>query len=825
MIPKKLLFLLLMLVGIGYSTIYYWVEHDNVSTPLSYGKIWTKLNVSSPSQTFYIYYGGSTDKSNGDAVFEFFDDFDGTSLDTSKWQIFGSSYLTSSRYHISDSKFTAYFWSGDNSITPSLSSVNQYNYDLEVGMYIKLNVGSYFETGPIIDISEDTSLTTSQFNSFVWSDYNDEYRIWGDLGSTRNFPSSYTYAVGSFGRNDYHLFRLSRIDKTFSGSDDTTSISFSVTDTSLNKYGYIGIANGWAFNYENVSVDWFYMRKISNVSISITYGSEETGSWIKDGETYTKRKLITISPSSTLTDYTIGLDYSQFNDNKLFIEEASLTSIDLLYPNNSSSYTNISIFKWNVSGFSTNYDCNITIDNVTFNAGSNSLNYFAPSIANKIGKHYWNVSCNDSLYSDVSDTWFYTILNKSINLTYPINNTLYKNISIYNWTLTNFVGAFNCNLTVDNNTFTVPENQTTYNANNSIMTSNGIHYWNVSCNDLYDGAVSMTNNYEIDNQTPSITSITLEYINISPEHFRIKCYLTEPNVYYVEINLTSNDSLNHSGSVNATGNYNASAGYYYADFFWTEEQNVVYNYSCYVIDKVNLSDYLAGQYSTVNASPSSGGDEWENYTFSNVNVSITEPKQHDTIPFKQYYLTFDIQHTFSNPRTATCKFYISYDLGYTKKYKIFSKQYTLTNQTTTIREPINTEVSFLDYVGNYQRDAPSQQKVYVICGLDNFYAGYSDTTYYVNFPSSLSILLLLMAILSIIVLLWATIYTDKGVIYGYIAMALFLFSVISLSVDGVAGSWYFKEFIEIGFYLINILFLIAYAELAFEPKEEMKEGL
>jgi Uncharacterized conserved protein len=53
--------------------------------------IWIKVPYipANGNATVYMYYGNpnAVSKSNGDAVFEFFDDFEGTSLDTNKWEI------------------------------------------------------------------------------------------------------------------------------------------------------------------------------------------------------------------------------------------------------------------------------------------------------------------------------------------------------------------------------------------------------------------------------------------------------------------------------------------------------------------------------------------------------------------------------------------------------------------------------------------------------------------------------------------------------------------------------------------------------------------
>ncbi len=58
-----------------------WIRSDGIA------RIWTKVSLpASSSKTLQLYYGGITDtQQDGDSVFEFFDDFDGSELDTNKW--------------------------------------------------------------------------------------------------------------------------------------------------------------------------------------------------------------------------------------------------------------------------------------------------------------------------------------------------------------------------------------------------------------------------------------------------------------------------------------------------------------------------------------------------------------------------------------------------------------------------------------------------------------------------------------------------------------------------------------------------------------------
>ena len=66
----------------------YWIEEWDTAED---SRIWVAVPgvTGSGSTTIYMYYGnpGASDASDGDATFEFFDDFPGTSLDKNKWQL------------------------------------------------------------------------------------------------------------------------------------------------------------------------------------------------------------------------------------------------------------------------------------------------------------------------------------------------------------------------------------------------------------------------------------------------------------------------------------------------------------------------------------------------------------------------------------------------------------------------------------------------------------------------------------------------------------------------------------------------------------------
>jgi hypothetical protein len=72
------------------NSLHYWIESWN-TTGISI--IWVKIPTAGTSQ-IYMYYGNPTavSKSNGEATFLFFDDFPGTSINTSKWTTDSASY-------------------------------------------------------------------------------------------------------------------------------------------------------------------------------------------------------------------------------------------------------------------------------------------------------------------------------------------------------------------------------------------------------------------------------------------------------------------------------------------------------------------------------------------------------------------------------------------------------------------------------------------------------------------------------------------------------------------------------------------------------------
>ena len=82
----------------GQTLFPFWIEKVEGTSPNRVAYVWVKvLTDLSTSQSIYCYFGNpsATNASDGNATFYFFDDFDGTSLDSTKWVAYANDYSIS----------------------------------------------------------------------------------------------------------------------------------------------------------------------------------------------------------------------------------------------------------------------------------------------------------------------------------------------------------------------------------------------------------------------------------------------------------------------------------------------------------------------------------------------------------------------------------------------------------------------------------------------------------------------------------------------------------------------------------------------------------
>jgi len=277
----------------------YWIEHDENGNPQN--NIWIKGNWSG-STDFYVYYNGDISYSNGNDVFDFFDDFDGSSLDTGKWEPVSISPLDSGEYSIFDSKIVG----SDSSKWNEMWTIkNNLPNNLVATALLKFatirNEFSFY-------INEIES-NEGRFGMTVESN-GDNYITYVDSGG--NYK--YTQDNGFIVENQWQKATI----KHFNNEVDfyTTSGGYWKTFTDAKEvFSSVRIL----FALGEMSVDWVFVRKYASSEPSVSYGSEETGSWELMGTTFTKRRKVTVTSSEPLSDYQIALDYYMFNSTNLYI--------------------------------------------------------------------------------------------------------------------------------------------------------------------------------------------------------------------------------------------------------------------------------------------------------------------------------------------------------------------------------------------------------------------------------------------------------------------------------------------------------------------------
>jgi len=239
----------------------YWIESKNDSVL----KLWVKVNLLAP-KTIYIYYGksGVASESNGNAVFDFFDDFSSYSgIDTSKWEEFGTiSYSTGDylRVHgatgwISPAGAGSYLVARWNKgILPDAFSVEWKQKAVSVDVVERGQIG-------VAMIKLDGSIVT-----FAGSeDVSDVQASLQNVFLTNN-GVAYTNAIG----NDVEeRFKLCRDGDSYILYRNGVML----TETSTTESPYaIAIGAGQNGEYLDLSlIDFFFIRKYSKYDFMLSY--------------------------------------------------------------------------------------------------------------------------------------------------------------------------------------------------------------------------------------------------------------------------------------------------------------------------------------------------------------------------------------------------------------------------------------------------------------------------------------------------------------------------------------------------------------------------
>ncbi|MEM5772117.1 MAG: DUF2341 domain-containing protein, partial [Candidatus Aenigmatarchaeota archaeon] len=252
----------------------YWIE-DKVNSQWAY--IWIKVPFISANsyEKIYVYYGNLTpvsNESNGDAVFEFFDDFDDGIYNTTKWstpvQGPGTYNESNGVLNLTVTGNTAPYRALSKTYTCQNCTIEQkvkYVYTTATP-----HLMIYFRQSVSGSNSEFT-LRGGSLNDFYF--YDGSYRNQTTLVSSLTINKWYFMQVKANGAFVYgYYYRYDNGENKY-----ITSNNFGVTQS-----GYVGPGVWSAIT--TLFVDWFRVRKYSPVEPSISFGKEEISStfyWIK----------------------------------------------------------------------------------------------------------------------------------------------------------------------------------------------------------------------------------------------------------------------------------------------------------------------------------------------------------------------------------------------------------------------------------------------------------------------------------------------------------------------------------------------------------------
>jgi hypothetical protein len=250
------------------SLLNYWIESLNTGDNATF---WVQIdgNLTSINQTIYIYYGNSiaTSESNGNITFPFFDDFPGTSLDTSKWSVSGTGTVT-----VANSKCN--ITSTASSGLKRIQGATSFGIGYEFRAYMReIVVAVAGETDWGFNTSWDS-------NAVEFYGYTPTRAWWNYF--TKSSGSGTGVATSSIRNPNYHYFKVRRLN--------TTSARFQIDDGTeyeiITNIPSVNLPAAFVSRHTDdfIEVDWIFIREyVYPEPIHGVWTSEETpNSWVND---------------------------------------------------------------------------------------------------------------------------------------------------------------------------------------------------------------------------------------------------------------------------------------------------------------------------------------------------------------------------------------------------------------------------------------------------------------------------------------------------------------------------------------------------------------
>ena len=245
----------------------YWIEEKIDGTSAS---VWIKIPhiPASGTATVYMYYGNPsvTDESNPDDVFEFFDDFEGTSLNTSKWNVISGNLGT--EIVVSSGTITIHRIDTSADHQPNINAKFGFgtNYIFEASMKYD---GTATTKGGLFTFDSPTSYDTPDSSSVYVYASTTSYRFQAQNDGTytydninEEFPTYFEVMSIARDSSSVKLYRNYILKDT---------ITTNVPDATL----YLNLRE-WGTGY--IYADWARVRKYTDPEPTYEIGAEETPS-------------------------------------------------------------------------------------------------------------------------------------------------------------------------------------------------------------------------------------------------------------------------------------------------------------------------------------------------------------------------------------------------------------------------------------------------------------------------------------------------------------------------------------------------------------------
>jgi hypothetical protein len=267
----------------GVTLLSYWIQ-EGINT--SSTKIWVKIPSipASSKKTIYLYYGNpsATSLSSGYATFDFFDDFPGTSIDTTKWDVLSGGYVSVSNGEV--------VLTGDGTYRGKIASKTFQSSD-NCALVAKGRVADATYSSALLVIQCDKQFG-SQYNMPSNGFYSQLYTnmvIYKAVNAS--VTSLKTINVDPWPDLNYHIHELRKKGSTLEVWMDY-SLKDSVTDTTTFTNKYIALTS--RETSDTTYFDWVFVRKYIPPDPTPSIGSEELSSayfWWQEGIDFRERKF------------------------------------------------------------------------------------------------------------------------------------------------------------------------------------------------------------------------------------------------------------------------------------------------------------------------------------------------------------------------------------------------------------------------------------------------------------------------------------------------------------------------------------------------------